>query len=179
MKNRAFFLCHGRVYREGKSRWTQKHFRWLEEQQFAHPVQQVVFQEYVDTVVETRRRVVSFYMPSPLHQLRLAQQLSTILLTRIPLNRCRTPEFIRPGSYGRAYCPQDGYWSRGVAPSCAASGREYQREPRAEGCTANRLRKSSGTSGRIGQRRRKREPMTSSGGKGARPVAVRPDRRDG
>ena len=68
MKNRAFFLCHGRVYREGKSRWTQKHFRWLEEQQFAHPVQQVVFQEYVDTVVEARRRVVSFYMPSPLHQ---------------------------------------------------------------------------------------------------------------
>ena len=27
--------------------------------------------------------------------------------------------------------------------------------------------------------RRKREPMTSSGGKGARPVAVRPEWRDG
>lgn len=53
----AFLLRHGRVYREGKSRWTQKHFRWLEEQKFAHPVQQVVFQEYVDTVVEARRRV--------------------------------------------------------------------------------------------------------------------------
>ena len=26
----AFLLRHGRVYREGKSRWTQKHFRWLE-----------------------------------------------------------------------------------------------------------------------------------------------------
>ena len=109
-ENWVFFLCHGRAYREGKSRWTQKHFRWLEEQQFAHPVQQVLFQEYVDTVVEARRRVVSFYMPSLFTKLRLAQQLSTILLTKIPLNRCRTPEFIRPGPYGRAYCPQDGHW---------------------------------------------------------------------
>ena len=53
----AFLLRHGRVYREGKSRWTQRHFRWLEEQRFAHPVQQVVFQEYVDTVLEAQRRV--------------------------------------------------------------------------------------------------------------------------
>ncbi len=53
----AFLLRHGRVYREGRSRWTAKHFRWLEEQKFAHPVQQVVFQEYVDTVLEARRRV--------------------------------------------------------------------------------------------------------------------------
>ena len=55
----AFLLRHERVYREGKSRWTQRYFRWLEEQKFEHPVQQVVFQEYVDTVVETRRRVAS------------------------------------------------------------------------------------------------------------------------
>ena len=54
----AFMLRHGRVYRSGKSRWTQQHFRWLEEQKFEHPMQQVVFQEYVDTVTEARRRVV-------------------------------------------------------------------------------------------------------------------------
>ena len=34
----AFLLRHDRVYREGKSRWTQRHFRWLEEQRFEHPV---------------------------------------------------------------------------------------------------------------------------------------------
>ena len=55
----AFLLRHGRVYREGKRRWTQKHFRWLEEQKFEHPVQQVVLQEYIDTVVEARTRVAS------------------------------------------------------------------------------------------------------------------------
>ena len=53
----AFLLRHGRVYREGKSRWTQRHFRWLEEQKFKHPAQQVVFQEYIDTVTEARTRV--------------------------------------------------------------------------------------------------------------------------
>ena len=53
----VFLLRHERVYREGKSRWTQQHFRWLEEQRFDHPVQQVVFQEYVDTVMEARGRV--------------------------------------------------------------------------------------------------------------------------
>ena len=53
----ALLLRHGRVYREGKSRWTQQHFQWLEEQRFEQPLQQVVFQEYVDTVTEARRRV--------------------------------------------------------------------------------------------------------------------------
>ena len=52
----AFLLRHERVY-SGRSRWTQAHFRWLEEQSFEHPVQQVVFQEYVDAVVGAQRRV--------------------------------------------------------------------------------------------------------------------------
>ena len=55
----AFLLRHGRVHRAGKSRWTQRHFRWLEEQRFEHPVQQEVSQEYVDTVREARTRVRS------------------------------------------------------------------------------------------------------------------------
>ena len=46
----AFLLRHGRSY-FGKSRWTQAHFRWLEEQKFALPLQQLVFQEYVDAGV--------------------------------------------------------------------------------------------------------------------------------
>lgn len=55
----AFLLRHDRVYRSGKTRWTQRHFRWLEEQRFEDPVQQVVFQEYVDTVVAARHRVAT------------------------------------------------------------------------------------------------------------------------
>lgn len=51
----AFLLRHGHVY-TGKSRWTQAHFRWLEQVKMATPVQQVVMQEYVDTVRDAQRR---------------------------------------------------------------------------------------------------------------------------
>ena len=52
----AFLLRHERIY-AGRSRWTQAHFRWLEMQRFETPVQQLVFQEYVETVLEAQRRV--------------------------------------------------------------------------------------------------------------------------
>jgi transposase len=53
----AFLLRHGEVYREGKSRWTQKHFRWLSEVKFVSPLQQLVFEEYVEVVKTALRRV--------------------------------------------------------------------------------------------------------------------------
>ena len=55
----AFLLRHGKRY-SGKSRWTQAHFRWLETVKCDHPVQQIVFQEYVDTVSALTQRVKGF-----------------------------------------------------------------------------------------------------------------------
>lgn len=55
----AFLLRHGRVYAEGKSRWTQAHFRWLEAQRFDSPIQQQVFEDYVDAVRDAQRRVAA------------------------------------------------------------------------------------------------------------------------
>lgn len=52
----AYLLRHGRVY-DGKSRWTQAHFRWLETMKFDSPVQQIVLQEYIDTVKSMQKRV--------------------------------------------------------------------------------------------------------------------------
>lgn len=52
----AFLLRHGKVY-GGKSRWTQAHWRWLEMVKFALPVQQLVLQEYIDSVKSSQRRV--------------------------------------------------------------------------------------------------------------------------
>ena len=52
----AFLLRHGKCY-DGKSNWTQAHYRWLEGVKFDHPVQQIVFQEYVDTVKAMTRRI--------------------------------------------------------------------------------------------------------------------------
>ncbi|MDE0393365.1 MAG: IS110 family transposase [Gammaproteobacteria bacterium] len=51
----GFLLRHGRVY-AGRSRWTQAHFRWLEGQKFALPLQQLVFQEYVDAAIAAAKR---------------------------------------------------------------------------------------------------------------------------
>src|ERR1035437_2353552 len=52
----AFLLRHGKRY-GGKSNWTQAHHRWMEGVKFDHPVQQMVFQEYIDTVKAMTKRV--------------------------------------------------------------------------------------------------------------------------
>ena len=62
----AFLLRHGRVYCTGRSRWTQAHFRWLEAQAFESPVQQVVFQEYIDAVTQAQALAAGKADPSGL-----------------------------------------------------------------------------------------------------------------
>lgn len=53
----AFLLRRGKSYSGGKKAWTQTHFRWMEGLTFEHPSQQIVFQEYVDTVKYTQVRL--------------------------------------------------------------------------------------------------------------------------
>jgi transposase len=54
----AFLLRHGKHF-DGKSKWTQAHHRWLEAVKFEQPVQQIVFQEYVDTLSALNQRVAA------------------------------------------------------------------------------------------------------------------------
>lgn len=54
----AFLLRQGRRF-EGNSYWTQAHSRWLETVKFDHPAQQIVLQEYIDTVVSCSKRVAA------------------------------------------------------------------------------------------------------------------------
>ena len=54
----AFLLRHGNRY-DGKGNWTQAHYRWLEGLKFSQPVQQIVFQEYVDTVKMLSQRITA------------------------------------------------------------------------------------------------------------------------
>src|SRR5258706_15961222 len=67
----SFLSRHGHRY-TGRSRWTQAHWRWLEGIKFAGPEQQIVLQEYIDTVQACGRRVASldrevetFYVDGP------------------------------------------------------------------------------------------------------------------
>lgn len=55
----AFLLRHGKRYDGGKNNWTQMHYRWLETVKFGQPVQQIVFQEYVDLVGVMTQRVAA------------------------------------------------------------------------------------------------------------------------
>lgn len=55
----AFLLRHGQHF-AGKSKWTQAHYRWLQAVKLAQPVQQIVLQEYVDTVSALSQRVAAF-----------------------------------------------------------------------------------------------------------------------
>ena len=52
----AFLLRHGKRF-SGKCKWTQAYFRWLEGIKFEIPAQQIVLQEYVDTVKHMKGRV--------------------------------------------------------------------------------------------------------------------------
>jgi transposase len=52
-----FLLRHGKNYDSGKSKWTQAYWRWLETIKFDQPVQQIVFQEYIDSVKQQQTRV--------------------------------------------------------------------------------------------------------------------------
>jgi transposase len=54
----AFLLRHGKRF-PGKCKRTQAYFRWLEEIKFEMPTQQIVLQEYVDTLKHMMGRVAA------------------------------------------------------------------------------------------------------------------------
>ena len=54
---KSFLLRHG-IHFNGSANWSEKHLRWLaEDMNMPYPAQKVVFQEYVNTVIETHARV--------------------------------------------------------------------------------------------------------------------------
>lgn len=55
----SFLLRHGRRYR-GRSHWTKSHLRWIQEEKFEHPGQQLCLEEYLGAVEEARDRVKRF-----------------------------------------------------------------------------------------------------------------------
>ena len=53
----GFLLRHGLTYREGKCRWTARHFDWLEALEFETAVRRTVLLGYLDAVRDAGRRV--------------------------------------------------------------------------------------------------------------------------
>lgn len=52
----AFLLRHGIRY-PGRSKWSRAHMNWLSHIRMGHPAQQIVLQEYIDTLQESMERV--------------------------------------------------------------------------------------------------------------------------
>jgi transposase len=52
----AFLLRHERIYRDGPTAWTKAHRRWLADQSFAHPAQQIVLEESIEAVRLSEQR---------------------------------------------------------------------------------------------------------------------------
>jgi transposase len=53
----AFLLRHERVYPADKTTWTKAHRRWLADQSFAEPAQQIVLQESIEAVHAGEQRL--------------------------------------------------------------------------------------------------------------------------
>ena len=60
----AFLLRHERIYPNGRTAWTKAHRRWLVDQSFAQPAQQIVLEESIEAVRlgEQRRDRVDGYL---------------------------------------------------------------------------------------------------------------------
>jgi transposase len=54
----AFLLRHGRIF-GGVKHWTVTHLRWLAQQRFEHPAQQIVFQDAVNAIEDAAGRLRS------------------------------------------------------------------------------------------------------------------------
>jgi transposase len=52
----AFLLRHGRIF-SGRKYWSLAHRRWLAEQNFEHPAQQIVFQDAIDAIEDGAARL--------------------------------------------------------------------------------------------------------------------------
>ncbi len=103
----AFLLRHDTIY-SGKTKWTKAHFNWLADIAMPHPAQQIVFQEYIDTVAECKSRVQRLTdqvrqqsQQSRLHELIKALQsmrgISLIVATTIAAELGDLTRFETPG----------------------------------------------------------------------------------
>jgi len=119
----AFLLRHNRVY-EGKSRWTQAHFRWLETVKFDLSVQQIVLQEYIDTVKELQRRVADLeeQMRDTLHGWSLGPVAEALMALRgVSLITAMTT-LAELGDITRFNSPRELMGYLGLVPSEHSSG---------------------------------------------------------
>jgi len=125
----AFLLRHGTVYRAGKSKWTQAHFRWLERVKFDVPVQQIVFEEYVDAVKQAQARVAGLeqQMRQALADWSLAPVVEALMALRGVKRITAMTVIAELGDISRFDSPRQLMAYLGLVPSEHSSGKTRRR----------------------------------------------------
>ena len=124
----SFLLRHG-VRFTGRKAWTRAHRRWLAEQSFEHPAQQITFQEYIDAIAECEERVarlteqIRFLLP----QWRLAPVVEAFQAMRGVSLIVAVTVAAEVGDLGRFDHPRQLMAYLGLVPSEHSSGDTIRR----------------------------------------------------
>ncbi len=124
----AFLLRQGHRY-EGKSKWTQAYWRWLEKLVIEHPMQRFVFQEYIDTVHHhsERVKVIETQMAQSLEHWCLAPVVRALMAMRGINLVCAMGIVAEIGDISRFDRPSQLMSYLGLIPSEHSSGDSQRR----------------------------------------------------
>jgi len=125
----AFLLRHGQHYVPGKSKWTQAYWRWLERIKFSQAVQQIVLQEYIDTVKALTARVLG--LEAEMAVAVQAWSLYPVVEALMALRGCRLitamTVMAELGDISRFESPRQLMAFLGLVPSESSSGASTRR----------------------------------------------------
>lgn len=124
----AFVLRQGHRY-EGKSKWTQAYWRWLERLAMAHPMQQIIMQEYIDAIRHYGERVkaIETQMAQSLEHWCLAPVVRALMAMR-GINLVTAMGIVAEiGDISRFECPSQLMSYLGLIPSEHSSGGSQRR----------------------------------------------------
>jgi transposase len=122
----AFVLRHGHHWARGKTRWTQAHYRWLEQLEFAHPWQHEVMRAYLEAVRTASERVKAVerrLLNDALPQWRLAPVVDSLVALRGVDKVAAVVILAELGDLRRFDSPTQLMGYLGLVPGEASSGR--------------------------------------------------------
>ncbi len=128
---KSFLLRHNVRY-QGKTSWNEKHLRWLaDEVVLPEPAQQVVFQEYVNTVTESSQRLARLEQEIHFHvaQWRLGPVVDALMAMRGVQLVVAVTIVSELGDLSRFETPKQLMAYLGLTPSEYSTGERVRRGP--------------------------------------------------
>ena len=120
----SFLLRKGKSFSEGKSYWTQIHYRWLRVQQFTEPLDQETFNEYLQEVIDQQEKVDRFNgrIEEIAQDERWSERVSKLRCFRGIETHTALSLVSEIGDFSRFRTPQQFSAFLGLVPSEASSG---------------------------------------------------------